>query len=146
QDERVRYAGRGRARVAPPDSLRFDYAGPLGLGAGAAVVVADSVMWADPAANFHSLVPAIPMLWVALGMVRPPEPGTAVFALDRSEPGDRSRAIWRFAGAADTLDYVFTSAPGGMLQAEWRRNGAVVARCTTLYQGAMPASARIDFP
>jgi len=63
QDERVKYAGRGSVRVAPPDSLRFDYVGPLGLGSGAAVVIGDSVLWADPDKNFRSLVPAIPMLW-----------------------------------------------------------------------------------
>ena len=43
QDEQVKYAGRGTARIAPPDSLRFDYVGPLGLGSGAAVVIGDSV-------------------------------------------------------------------------------------------------------
>ena len=41
EDGRVRYAGRGSARIAPPDSLRFDYAGPFGLGSGAAVVIGE---------------------------------------------------------------------------------------------------------
>ncbi len=39
----MKYAGRGTARIVPPDSLRFDYAGPLGFGSGAAVVIGDSV-------------------------------------------------------------------------------------------------------
>src|SRR5438876_9825307 len=72
QDERVKYAGRGTARIAPPDSLRFDYVGPLGLGSGAAVVIGDSVVWADPEKNFRSLVPAVRILWAAFSMVRPP--------------------------------------------------------------------------
>ena len=81
EDGRVKYAGRGSARIAPPDSLRFDYAGPFGLGSGAAVVIGDSVAWADPAASFRSLVPAIPMLWASLGMVRPPGVAATVFGL-----------------------------------------------------------------
>ena len=155
-DERVRYAGRGSARIAPPDSLRFDYAGPFGLGSGAAVVIGDAVAWADPAANFRSLAPAIPMLWASLGMVRPPAESAAVFGLVQTA-GDGRRAVWRFAQGADTLDYVVTEGGGGegeagtaaepALEAEWRRNGAVVARSRTQFDArARPRSARVDFP
>lgn len=152
RDERVRYAGRGSARIAPPDSLRFDYAGPFGLGSGAAVVIGDTVAWADPAKNFRSLVPAIPMLWASLGMVRPPGDSAAVFGLAQTAGGAR-RAVWRFVqgGGADTLDYVATESEGATaepaLEAEWRRNGAVVARSRTQFDArARPASARVDFP
>ena len=142
-DGRVRYAGRGSARIAPPDSLRFDYAGPLGLGAGAAVVIGDAVAWADPAANFRSLVPAIPMLWASLGIVQPPNQDAAVSGF-----ADPQRTIWRFAGVeGDTLDYVATLGPERVLEAEWRRDGKVVARSRTqLDLLARPISARIDFP
>jgi len=142
-DGRVRYAGRGSARIAPPDSLRFDYAGPLGLGAGAAVVIGDAVAWADPAANFRSLVPAIPMLWASLGIVQPPSEDAAVSGL-----ADPQRTIWRFAGVeGDTLDYVATLGPERVLEAEWRRDGKVVARSRTqLDLLARPIGARIDFP
>src|SRR5207245_2087806 len=78
EGRRRRWGGRGTARVAPPDSLRFDYAGALGLGVGAAVVVGDSALWADPEENFRSLVPAVRMLWAALGVVRPPDAGARV--------------------------------------------------------------------
>jgi hypothetical protein len=142
EDGRVRYAGRGSARIAPPDSLRFDYAGPFGLGSGAAVVIGDSVAWADPAKNFRSLVPAIPMLWASLGMARPPGEGAAVFGL-----ADPRRVIWRFAAQGDTLDYVATLGPERILEAEWRRDGAVVARSRTrLDLQARPVGARVDFP
>jgi hypothetical protein len=142
-DARVRYAGRGSARIAPPDSLRFDYAGPLGMGAGAAVVIGDEVAWADPTANFRSLVPAIPLLWASLGIVLPARADAAVFGLATPE-----RTIWRFAGAdGDTLDYVATLAAERVLEAEWRREGKVVARSrTTLDPQARPIGARIDFP
>jgi hypothetical protein len=142
EDGRVKYAGRGSARIAPPDSLRFDYAGPFGLGSGAAVVIGDTVAWADPAANFRSLVPAIPMLWASLGMVQPPGADAAVFGL-----ADGHRTIWRFAAPGDTLDYVAVLGAERTLEAEWRRDGRAVARSRTrLDLQARPIGARIDFP
>jgi len=145
RDERHRWAGRGTTRVAPPDSLRFDYTGPLGLGAGAAVVVGDSVLWADPKENFNSLVPAVRMLWAAIGVARPPGGDAAVFGR-RDRDGERAISIWRFAEGGDTLDYVVTEGSGKVLQVEWRRDGKVAARSETHYEQAMPATARIDFP
>jgi len=146
QDSERRWGGRGQARIAPPDSLRFDYVGPLGLGAGAAVVVSDSAVWADPERNFRSLVPAVRMLWAGLGVVRPPAPDAQVFGRSDSG-GDRRRQIWRFVEGADTLDYVVTEGGSGVLEAEWRRAGKRLARCTTqLDARGLPASARLDFP
>jgi hypothetical protein len=142
EDGRVRYAGRGSARIAPPDSLRFDFAGPFGLGSGAAVVIGDSVAWADPEKSFRSLVPAIPMLWASLGMARPPGAEAVVFGTP-----DPRRAIWRFAQAGDTMDYVATAGADRTLDAEWRRDGAVVARSRTrLDPQGRPLGARVDFP
>ncbi|MGH2668950.1 MAG: hypothetical protein ACRDH5_07515 [bacterium] len=144
QDERVRYAGRGSARIAPPDSMRFDFAGPLGLGSGAAVVIGDTVAWADPEKNFRSLVPAIPMLWASLGMVQAPPATAAVFA---APAGDSVRVVWRFARERDTLDLVATRGSPRLLEAEWRRDGKVVARSRTqLDAQARPIGARVDFP
>lgn len=144
QDTDKRWGGRGQARIVPPDSLRFDYVGPLGLGAGAAVLVGDSAVWADPERNFRTLVPAVRMLWAGLGMVRPPPADAAVFGLQAPPV-----AIWRFVEAADTFDYRVSDGAGGdrLLEAEWRRAGKVVARTRTqLDTHAMPTSARIDFP
>jgi hypothetical protein len=136
QDERVKYAGRGSARIAPPDSLRFDYAGSLGLGSGAAVIIGDSVAWADPEKNLRSLVPAIPMLWAALGMVQPPRAEAEVFGL--------SGRMWRFTQLDDTLDFV---AVDSVLEAEWRSGGKMVARSRSQFDAqGRPASARVDFP
>ena len=150
QDERVKYAGRGTARIVPPDSLRFDYSGPLGLGSGAAVIIGDSVAWADPDKDFRSLVPAIPMLWAAFAMVRPPAEDAAILG---AQVGDsthgRRRIVWRFAQAEDTLDYVVTDSAGreSILEAEWRRAGKIVARSRAqLDARSHPASARVDMP
>lgn len=149
QDERVKYAGRGSARIAPPDSMRFDYAGPLNLGSGAAVVIGDSVVWADPDKDFRSLVPAIPMLWAALGMLRPPAEDAIVFGAELVDSlTQRRRTVWRFVQVEDTLDYVVTDSAGkrSLLEAEWRRRGKVVARSrSNLDTLQRPASARVDF-
>jgi len=150
QDERVKYAGRGTVRIAPPDSLRFDYAGPFNWGSGAAVVIGDSVLWADPEKNFRSLVPAIPMLWASLAMVRPPADDANVLGTQIVDSLTRQRrVVWRFAQAEDTLDYVVTDSAGreSMLEAEWRRRGKVVARSRAKLDALQrPASARVDFP
>src|SRR5712691_3812189 len=142
RDERQSAGGRGQARIAPPDSLRFDWVATLGLASGAAVMVGDSVRWADPEEGFRSLVPAIPMLWASLGTVRPPAADASV-----SGKADPPRALWRFVRDADTLTYVATAAMPRVLEAEWRRDGNVLARSRTVYNaGGRPASARIDFP
>jgi len=152
QDEHVKYAGRGTARIAPPDSLRFDYAGPLGLGSGAAVIIGDSVAWADPEKGFRSLVPAIPMLWAALALVRPPAEDAAVLGAavaDSAHGHPRRRIVWRFAQPEDTLDYVVTDSAGreSILEAEWRRQGKTVARSRVQLDAlGHPASARVDMP
>jgi hypothetical protein len=150
QDERVKYAGRGSARIAPPDSMRFDYAGPLNLGSGAAVVIGDSVLWAEPEKDFRSLVPAIPMLWAALGMVRPPADDATVLGTELVDSlTQRRRTVWRFAQAEDTLDYMVTDSAGkrSLVEAEWRRRGKMVARSRSKLDSLQyPASARVDFP
>jgi hypothetical protein len=146
QDADKQWGGRGQARIAPPDSLRFDYVGALGLGAGAAAVVADSAIWADPEKNFRSLVPAVRMLWAGLGVIRPPASEARVFGLSDSG-GDYRRQVWRFVQGADTLDYVVTDGSSRMLQAEWLQAGKTLARSTTQLDGrGVPISARIDFP
>ena len=145
RDSGKSYAGRAAVRIAPPDSLRIDYAGPFNWGAGAALVVGDTSVWADPEKNFRSLVPAVRMLWAALGIVRPPAVGAAVFAttLQRADGDVR---IWRFVQREDTLDYLLARDGARVLEAEWRQ-GKVVARSRAeLDVHAMPVSARIDFP
>ncbi len=143
QDDQKRWGGRGQARLAPPDSLRFDYVGPLGLGAGAAALVGDSTIWADPEKNFRSLVPAVRMLWAGLGIARPPAVDAVVFGQD----ADARVRIWRFVEGSDTLDYRETLDPVRVLEAEWRQQGKVVARSRTQFDvHLLPAAARIDFP
>ena len=150
QDARVKYAGRGTARIAPPDSMRFDYVAMLGFGSGAAVLIGDSVLWADPADNFRSLVPAVPMLWAAFAMVRPPAGDAEALSAQLADSlSPRRRVIWRFAQPGDTLEYVVTDSAGrrSIVEAEWRRRVERVARSRTQLDSlGRPVSARIDFP
>lgn len=141
RDERAGYSGRGIARVAPPDSLRFDFRGPFGY-SGAAAIVGDSVLWTEPAGDFSALVRGVPLLWAALGTVRPPAPDAQVFG----EQAD-GRTAWRFVGRdADTLDYVARDSVPALLEVEWRQRGRVRARSRTEYgSDGVPTSARIDF-
>ena len=142
RDERAGYSGRGVARVAPPDSLRFDFRGPFGY-SGAAAIVGDSVLWTEPSGEFGTLVRGVPLLWAALGTVRPPAGDVTVYGEARA-----GATVWRFvARGGDTLDYVARDTTPAVLEAEWRRAGTVRARSRTEYgSDGLPASARIDFP
>jgi hypothetical protein len=143
RDDRRSGGGRGTARVAPPDSLRVDWAAVLGLSSGAAVVLGDSLQWADPKENFpSSVVPAVQLVWIALGVVRPPRASAAV-----SGSRDSTRALWRYVEDRDTLDFRQGLVTPRTLEAEWRRAGRVMARGRTLLgPGGLPQSVRIDVP
>jgi hypothetical protein len=146
EDERAQWVGRGTVRIAPPDSLRLDFVGPLGIGSGAGVVLGDSLAWTEPQGSLERLVPAIPMLWAAFGVARPPAAGAMVFTRVREER-DGAVRYWRFARGADTLDYVQRSGSAPELEVEWRRNGSVVARSLARYdEHRRPAESRVDFP
>jgi hypothetical protein len=140
RDERLRWPGRGTARLAPRDSVRIDYTGALGARSGAAVVIGDSVLWAEPAGDFQTMMPALPLMWAAFGIVRPPAPDAQVFGAGPS---------WRFVQGSDTLEFVTLPGRDGMpyLDAQWRRRGTVYAASrTTLTADGRPTAARIDFP
>ena len=144
RDERLRWPGRGTARFAPPDSVRIDYTGALGARSGAAVVVRDSVVWAEPAGDFQTMMPALPLMWAAFGIMRPPEPDTEVFA--RLGPSGAWRQL-RFVRGGDTLEFVTGSGRGHVyLEGQWRRGGRVYAQSQTMLDNERPTTARIDFP
>lgn len=143
RDDRRSGGGRGTARVAPPDSLRVDWAAVLGLSSGAAVVLGDSLQWADPKENFPSSVaPAVQLAWIALGVVRPPRAAAGV-----SGGRDSTRAMWRYVEERDTIDFRRALVAPFALEAEWRRAGRVMARGRTLLgPDGLPQSVRVDAP
>src|SRR5712671_4639656 len=96
--------GDGSVRMASPDSARLDFFLGGGLGAGAAILIGDSLI--TPHANLvRRYIPPTPMMWAALGRLAIPALPDTVVRLD----GDVLRADvgrpveWRVAIRGDTL-------------------------------------------
>lgn len=143
EDRKLNGAGRATARVAPPDSVRLDYAATLGLSSGAGVVVGDSVIWAEPERDFRSFIRGAPVFWSTLGVARPPS-AEATVTHGAVGSADHPRQAWRYATGPDTLTYV-----GGdrVLDVEWRSGSKVVARShAELDERGWPARAEVEFP
>jgi hypothetical protein len=142
QDERSSAGGRGSARIAPPDSMRFDVAGPFGSGAASAAVVGDTPLWAEPPDAVKKLVPNYPLMWAMFGVARMPAEGDALRGLSSD-----AATAWQYAGATDTVDYVRTRGKNAKLIAEVRHAGTVVGRAeTTLDERGVPLTARLVVP
>jgi hypothetical protein len=142
QDERSSAGGRGSARIAPPDSMRFDVAGPFGSGAASAAVVGDRALWAEPPDAVKKLVPNYPLMWAMFGIARMPDEGAALRGLVHGDV-----ISWRYDGATDTVEYVRTTGESGKLIAEVRHGGKVVGRAeTTLDASGTPRAARLVVP
>ncbi len=139
QDERGSAGGRGRARLALPDSLRFDVVGPLGAGRAAALVTGDTAMWAEPEEDVRKFVPNYPLFWAMLGIARPPIPGSSVRRF-----ADGTIAAWQFAAGGDTVEYVREIGASDRLIAEVRQNGRRLGRVETKFgPDGLPASSRL---
>ena len=142
QDERSSAGGRGSARIAPPDSMRFDVAGPFGSGAASAAVIGAQPLWAEPPDAVKKLVPNYPLMWAMFGVARMPEPGDSLRGL-----ADGETTAWQYANATDTVSYVRTAGKAGRLVAEVRQGGKVVGRAeTTLDSAGVPLTARLVVP
>jgi len=142
RDERSSAGGRGSARIAPPDSLRFDVSGPFGSNATAAAVTGDSALWTEPEDAIKKLVPNYPLMWALLGVARPPEAGAELEALARD-----GMHAWRYVQDGDTVEYVRTQNSPARLRAEVRRAGKIVGRVETeLGADGFPRTARLTVP
>ena len=142
KDDRASAGGRGSVRIAAPDSLRFDVAGPLGSGKAAAFVVGDSAQWAEPEEDVEKLVPDYPLLWAMLGVPRAPSNGAT---LRRVQAGRVS--AWQFIDAADTVEYVLTEGAPRQRVTDVRRGGKRIGRVTTeLGPDGAPLKARLVVP
>ena len=142
QDERGSAGGRGSARVVPPDSLRFDVAGPFGSGAASAVVVGDRAVWTEPPDVIARLVPNYPLMWAMFGMARMPDPGVQL--LGRVQD---SMTAWQYAGSSDTVTYVRVGGDPVRFTAEVRQQGRLIGRAeTTLEPDGIPLKARLTVP
>ncbi|NOT09214.1 MAG: hypothetical protein HOP28_13525 [Gemmatimonadales bacterium] len=139
QDEQGAAGGRGRARFALPDSLRFDIQGPLGSYHAAAFVIGDTAIWAEPEDEVKKLVPNYPLFWAMLGIARAPGPESTV----RKLAGGTITA-WQIVLGGDTLEYVRELAAGGRLIAEVRQGGKRLGRVETKFgPDGLPATSRL---
>jgi hypothetical protein len=142
RDEKSSAGGRGSARIAPPDSMRFDVAGPFGSGAASAVVVGEQPVWVEPPDAIRKMVPDYPLMWAMFGVARLPTDGAALRGL-----ADGRITAWQYAEGADTTEYVRTTGSPTKLVTEVRRAGEVIGRAeTTLDSTGAPLSSRLTVP
>ena len=142
QDERGSLGGRGSARIVPPDSLRFDVAGPFGSGAASAVVIGDRAVWTDPSDVIARLVPNYPLMWAMFGVARLPAEGITLRGFSRD-----SITAWQYAGATDTVEYARTAGNPVRFVAVVRQRGKLIGRAETMLRpDGVPISARLTVP
>jgi hypothetical protein len=142
QDEQASKGGRGSARVAVPDTLRFDFAGSLGIGKGSALVVGDTPRWVVPERSVEDLVPSFPLLWALIGVALPPPADARLAGLEQA-----GRTAWRYAAGNDTVDYLRTAGNPAMFYAEVRHEGQVVGRTRlSLRPDGTPVKAQLTVP
>src|ERR671918_251883 len=139
RDEQSSAGGRGSARIAPPDSMRFDVAGPFGSGAASAAVVGDQPLWAEPPDAIKKLVPNYPLMWGMFGVARPPPRGAELRGL-----AEGNVTAWRYAEAGDTIEYVRTEGRPTRMLTVVRRGGELVGRAeATLDSTGAPLAAKL---
>jgi len=142
QDDRASTGGQGSARIAPPDSLRFDVMGPFGSNPTAAVVVGDSARWVSPADAVEKMIPNYPLMWAMFGVAQHPERGAVV----RGFRGQRA-TVWQYASGVDTVEYARLDRGDPTLVAIVRRAGEVIGRVETrLAPDGTPLKARLIVP
>lgn len=135
-------AGRAAVRLAPPDTLRFDYRGPFGR-AGSALIIGSTVVWTQPEEETESLVPTAPLFWAALGSPLAPPEGAAVLG----RVWERQRA-WRYVTASEEIDFIVQEDAPRRLLAELRRADRIIgsSRASLTVNGPYPVEARVAFP
>jgi hypothetical protein len=142
KDDRASAGGRGSARIAPPDSLRFDVAGPFGSGAASAVVVGDTALWTEPPDAIAKMVPNYPLMWAMFGIARMPPAGTELRGITKGPT-----TAWQYAGSSDTVEYVRTLGDPVRFVAVVHQRGQLVGRAETeLAPDGTPRKARLTVP
>ena len=120
--------GDGSVRTAAPDSARLDFFLGGGLGAGAAILIGDSLR-APNVELARRYIPPTPMMWAALGRLAIPALSDTVVRVD----GDLLRADigrpiqWRVALKGDTVVALEHISSGKIIESLTREaNGALV--------------------
>jgi hypothetical protein len=127
QERDARFSGRGVARIEPPYHGRVDLFGPRGEGVLSAALVGGELRL--PPGGSTSVVPPSPLLWSALGVIRPPDDAELTGTW---QDGARTRLEYTRGGER----WTFTLHDGRLHQAEWRAPGG--ARQTVELRGDAP--------
>lgn len=132
--------GRGSVAIAPPDSLKLDYRGPLGSHPGSAFIAGDTAVWAQPQEDVEKLVPSYGLLWGLVGVARPPKAGWKV-----AGHKDAIRTVWRYTRGADTTLYVMWRSDGILnLQTYVTIDGKPIGRATVVFDASRhPAKSQL---
>jgi hypothetical protein len=128
QEGDIAARGDGSVRTAAPDSARLDFFLGGGLGAGAAVLVGDSLRSPNPELA-HRYIPPTPMMWAALGRLAIPSLADTVVRMDADVlRADIGRPVqWRVGIRADTLVSLQHISDGKIIESVTRQaNGEVV--------------------
>jgi len=134
--------GQGSARTAAPDSMRFDIAGPWGIGGAAAMVVGDAARWVQPPEIIAQLIPSYPLMWAMFGVVRPPPPGARIRGVQAA-----GGTLLEWTQSGDTVRYHWPNTGAGTLRAQWQRAGVTMGLVETRLDAAgAPVSARLTVP
>lgn len=142
RDDRASAGGQGSARIASPDSIRFDARGPLGSGRMSAVVIGDSALWVEPPDALQKLVPEFSLMWALFGIARDPAPGVDLRGLE-----DARTTAWFYARGGDTIEYARTHGQGERLVTIVRRGDEVIGQAETEFgPDGRPVSARLTVP
>lgn len=142
RDERASAGGKGSARIVPPDSLRFDVAGPFGSGAGSAVVIGDRAVWTEPPDAIAKLVPNYSLMWAMFGAARMPARGMALRGLSQD-----SITAWQYADLTDTIIYARMAGDPVRFTAEVRHAGELIGLAETTFKpDGVPLKARLTVP
>ncbi len=142
QEDGPSKGGRGSARIAQPDTLRFDIAGSLGIGKGSAFVVGDSALWVVPEKSVQDLVPSFPLLWAMFGVAQAPNGSDRLAGLATG-----GRTAWQYADGADTVNYLRVTGSAVTFYSEVRHAGKVTGRTEmTMSSDGVPLKATLTVP
>lgn len=132
--------GDGAARIAYPDSARFDFVAGGNTGGGGRALLFDSILVAPGGGGVERYLPGTPLLWAALGRLAVPAASDTMVRVD----GDTIWADIGPAGGGDVTVWRVQFAAGELLSVARLRSGRVreiVRRDLSVQSGRTSAGA-----
>ena len=128
-DRDAKFSGQAATRVQPPDRARLDLFGPRGEGYLSAALVGSDLRVPTSLQERASLVPAPPLLWTTLGVLRPPADARLT---DARRSGDETRLEyvrgnerWKFTVVGRSVRHAeMQPAGGGRYTVDLKGDGA----------------------